>query len=97
MSIFLKNKTTNSFVLKTNDFSFRTRKGLSADRHSRYNTTRYTDPYLKSLVTYIRCSCLHTVEVSRILQSAAENLVCYFRLYDDDDWNTVAEGPKRYR
>ena len=37
------------------------------------------------------------MEVSRILQSAAENLVCYYRLYDDDDWNTVAEGPKRYR
>ena len=63
----------------------------SNNLHYSYNTTEYTDPYLKSLVQHLRRSHTHTLRMYKIIRSAAESLVHHNRLLDDHDFNAIAE------
>jgi hypothetical protein len=63
---------------------------------NRYNTTRYNEPYLKSLVKYISHSHPLTLRMCEILRPAAESLVRHNRLLVDNDLSAVTKGLKQY-
>lgn len=67
----------------------------SADECARYNTTKYSDPYWKALVTYIHCSHPNTLTMCEIMRSAAESLVHDGKLRDDVDFNAIAASLKQ--
>jgi hypothetical protein len=68
----------------------------SADAHYSYNTTGYTDPYLKSLIHHIRRSHTHILSMCEIMRSAAKSLIRCDKLQDDNDFSVIAEGLKQY-
>ena len=63
----------------------------SNNLHYSYNTTGYTDPYLKSCPAYAPFSHTHTLRMCEIMRSAAESLLHHGRLLDDHDFNAIAE------
>ncbi len=71
-------------------------KEYSADEYARYNTTKYSDPYWKALVTYIHYSHPNTLTMCEIMRSAAESLVYDDKLRDDVDFSVIALGLKQY-
>lgn len=71
-------------------------RGESAEAHYSYNTTGYTDPYLKSLVQHIHRSHTHILRMCEIVRSAAESLLHCGKLRDDDDLNAIAGGLKQH-
>jgi len=71
-------------------------QGGSANLHYSYNTTGYTDPYLKSLVQYIRRSRTLILSMCEIMRLVAESLVHYGKLRDDNDFSAIAGDLKQY-
>lgn len=70
--------------------------GNPADGYTRYNTTKYSDPFWKAFVTYTHCSHPNTLTMCAILRSAAESLVHDGKLRDDVDLKGIALGLKQY-
>jgi len=68
----------------------------SANPHYSYNTTGYTDPYLKFLVQHIHRSHTHILRMCEIMRLAAESLVHCGKLRDDNDFSAIAGGLKQY-
>lgn len=68
----------------------------SANLHNSYNSTGYTDPYLKSLVQHIRRLHTHILRMCEIMQPAAESLVYYGKLRDGDSLSAIARGLRQY-
>ena len=64
----------------------------SANLHNSYNSIGYTDSYLKSLVQHIRRLYTHILRMCEIMQPAAESLVYYDKLRDDDYLSVIAGG-----
>jgi len=70
--------------------------GNTADGYTRYNTTKYSDPFWKAFVTYIHCSRPDMLTMCAILRSAAGSLVHDGKLRDDLDLKAIALGLKHY-
>jgi len=66
------------------------------DAHYSYNTTEYTNPYLKSLIHHIRRSHTHILSMCEIMQLAAKSLIRCGKLQDDNDFSAIAGGLKQY-
>ena len=89
-------RITSAFLLENSQLHWRSRWQLrsfggvmsksecseSANPHCSYNTTGYTDPYLKSLTQHIRRSHTHVLRMCEIMRSAAESPVHYDKLRD---------------
>lgn len=67
-----------------------------AEWNYRYNTTKYSDPYLKALLTYIHRLHADIQTTCEALQTAAESLVNDGKLCQDFNLNMVALGLRQF-
>ena len=66
-------------------------KEYSIDEYARYNTTKYSDPYWKALVTYIHYSHPNTLTMC-----GRKAWYMIDKLRDDVDFHAIALGLKQY-
>ncbi len=68
----------------------------SANAYYSYNTTRYTNSYLKSLVYYIRRLYTHILSIYKIIRLATKSLVRCNKLQDNNNSSAIAKDLKQY-
>ncbi len=67
-----------------------------ANPHYNYNTTKYTNSYVKSLIQHIRYSHTHILRMCEIMRLATKSLIRCDKLRDNDNFSVIARDLKQY-